>query len=199
VVDREIQVLAFIGAPAAGKTVAAAVAKDMGIPVITMGDVVRGELRTRGLELSNGNAGRVADELRKIEGIDAIARRCIPVIKDMDVDGMGLGAWRAKKRVIVIDGIRSMEEVEAFKNEFGTDFCLVRIDASIAIRYERIRIRGRGDDLDLLDLDDLKEREEREKMWGMEEAMQNADIVIKNEGSLEDFKEEIKWLLPGGE
>ena len=190
-VEREIQVLAFLGAPAAGKTVAAAVAKDMGIPVITMGDVVRRELRTRGLLLSNGNAGRVADELRKIEGAAAIARRCIPVIKNIN----DLDARTAKKSTIVIDGIRSMDEVEAFKNEFGTDFRLVRIDAPIAIRYERIKIRARGDDI--LHLDDLKVREEREKRWGMEEAMQNADKVIMNQGSVEDFKEEIKELYLG--
>ena len=183
-VEREVQILAFVGAPAAGKTVAAAIAKDMDIPVITMGDVVRGELRTRGLLLSNGNAGRVADELRKNEGMAAIARRCIPVIKDMKA---------IFKKFIVIDGIRSMDEVDAFKNEFGTDFCLVRIDAPIALRYERIKIRGRGDDL--LHLDDLKRREEREKRWGMEEAMQKADKVIKNEGSIDDFKEEIKGLF----
>lgn len=183
-VERKVQILAFVGAPAAGKTVAATVAKEMGIPVITMGDVVREELRTRGLLLSNGNAGRVADELRKNEGMAAIAMRCIPVINDIKT---------FFKRFIVIDGIRSMEEVKAFKNEFGTDFRLVRIDAPIALRYERIKNRGRGDDL--LYLDDLKEREERENRWGMEEAMQKADKVIKNEGYLEDFKEEIKGLF----
>ncbi len=80
---REIQILvfAFVGAPAAGKTEAASVAKELGIPVITMGEVIREELRKRGLPLNDKNAGRIANELRAREGMDAIAKRCIPRIK----------------------------------------------------------------------------------------------------------------------
>lgn len=186
---REIQILAFVGAPAAGKTVAAAVANEMGIPVITMGDVVRGELQRRKLSLSDANAGRVANELREREGMDAIARLCIPRIKDIAAK-----EWEsAEKPVIVIDGIRGIAEVETFKKEFGTDFILVRIEAPLTLRYNRIKTRGRGDDL--LTIEEFKEREEREKRWGMGEAMEKADTVVKNEGSLEEFKEEIKRIL----
>lgn len=183
---REIQILAFVGAPAAGKTVAAAVAKEMGIPVITMGDVIREELQRRELSLSDANAGRVANELREREGMDAIAIRCIPRIKDKE-------GKKAKKTVIVIDGIRGIAEVETFKEEFGTDFILVRIEAPLTLRYNRIKTRGRGDDL--LNIEEFKEREEREKRWGMGEAMEKAEKVITNEGSLKEFKEEIKRIL----
>jgi dephospho-CoA kinase len=189
VADGATQVLAFVGAPAAGKTEAASVAVEMGIPVITMGDVIRGELRRRGLPLSDENAGRIANDLRAREGMDAIAKRCIPLIKGiMDVERR-----KAKKTVIVIDGIRGIAEVETFKKEFGTDFVLVRIDAPLILRYERIKTRGRGDDL--LSLEGFEEREERENRWGMGEAMRKADKVVKNEGSLEEFKEEIKRIL----
>ena len=189
---REIQILAFVGAPAAGKTVAAAVAKEMSIPIITMGDVIRGELQRRKLSLSDANAGRVANELREREGMDAIARRCIPRIKDI-TDITDKEGKRAKKPIIVIDGIRGIAEVETFEKEFGTDFILVRIEAPLTLRYNRIKTRGRGDDL--LNIEEFKEREEREKRWGMEEAMEKAEKVITNEGSLEEFKEEIKRIL----
>ncbi|MDI6885099.1 MAG: AAA family ATPase [archaeon] len=186
--EGETQVLAFVGAPAAGKTEAASVAMEMGIPVITMGDVIRGELRRRGLPLSDENAGRIANELRAREGMDAIAKRCIPLIKGVkDVEE------KKAKKVIVIDGIRGIAEVETFKKEFGTDFVLVRIDAPLILRYERIKTRGRGDDL--LSIEEFKEREERENRWGMGEAMKKADKVVENEGSLEEFKEEIKRIL----
>ena len=186
---REIQILAFVGAPAAGKTVAAAVAKEMSIPIITMGNVIRWELQRRKLSLSDANAGRVANELREREGMDAIAKRCIPRIKDItDKEGK-----RAKKPIIVIDGIRGLAEVETFEKEFGTDFILVRIEAPLVLRYNRIKTRGRGDDL--LNIEQFKEREERENRWGMGEAMEKADKVIMNEGSLEEFKEQIKRIL----
>jgi dephospho-CoA kinase len=189
VADGATQVLAFVGAPAAGKTEAASVAKEMGVPVITMGDVIRDELRRRGLSLNDENAGRIANELRAREGMDAIAKRCIPRIRRVEATG----AHNAKKRVIVIDGIRGIAEVERFKTEFGTDFLLIRIDAPLILRYERITRRGRGDDL--LSLEGFKEREERENRWGMGDAMEKADKVIKNEGSLEAFKEAIKRIL----
>ena len=180
---RAIQVLAFVGAPAAGKTEAASVAKTLGIPIITMGDVVRAELRRRGLPLSDENAGRIASELRAQEGMDAIAKRCIPHVR----------AIAGKKAVIVIDGIRGISEVETFKKEFGTDFTLVRVDAPLNLRYERIKTRGRGDDS--LSIKEFKAREEREKGWGMGEAMKNADKVITNTGSREHFKEQIEEIL----
>jgi len=179
-------VFAFVGAPAAGKTEAASVAKEMGIPVITMGEVIRAELRKRGLSLSDENAGRVANELREREGMDAIAKRCIPLIKDVARKKAGI-------TVIVIDGIRGIAEVETFKKEFRSDFVLVRVEAPLYLRYERIKSRGRGDDL--LSIEEFKNREERELGWGMEEAMKKADKVVKNATSLEAFKEQIKGIL----
>ena len=187
-----IQILAFVGAPAAGKTAAAAVSKELGIPVITMGDVIRDELGRRGLPLNDENAGRIANELREKEGMDAIAKRCIPRIKALRVEGTE-GEKAGKKRVVVIDGIRGLAEVERFKEEFGTDFTLVRIDAPFDLRYERIKSRGRGDDS--LRPEGFKAREARENRWGMGEAMKRADKVVKNEGSPEEFKAEIKGLL----
>jgi dephospho-CoA kinase len=189
VATREIQVLvfAFVGAPAAGKTEAALVAKEMGIPVITMGGVIREELKKRGLPLSDENAGRVANELREGEGMDAIAKRCIPLIKE---EKKSAGK---NKKVIVVDGIRGIAEVETFKKEFGDDFVLVRVDAPLHLRYKRIKSRGRGDDV--LSVEEFKNREIRELGWGMEEAMKKASRVIKNEGSLEEFKEQIKGIL----
>ncbi|MQY54652.1 MAG: flagellar hook-basal body complex protein FliE [Methanosarcinales archaeon] len=181
-----VLVFAFVGAPAAGKTEAASVAKEMGIPVITMGEVIRAELRKRGLPLSDENAGRVANEFRACEGMDAIAKRCIPLIK-------GVERKRAGITVIVIDGIRGIAEVETFKKEFCSDFVLVRVEAPLYLRYERIKSRGRGDDL--LSIEEFKNREERELGWGMGEAMKKADKVVKNAVSLEAFKEQIKEIL----
>ncbi|MHC1635058.1 MAG: AAA family ATPase [Candidatus Methanospirareceae archaeon] len=179
-----MKIIAFVGAPAAGKTEAAAVAKKMGIPVITMGDVIREELRKRGLPLNDENAGRVADELRRKEGMDAIARRCIPKIREVE---------KKMEKVVVIEGIRGIEEVKTFKKAFGSDFTLIRIEAPLHLRYKRAKLRRRGDDF--LTFEQFKEREEREKRWGMAEAMEEAEKVIKNEGSLDEFKRKIEELL----
>ncbi len=177
----KIQVLAFIGAPAAGKTEAAAVARELGIPVVVMGDVIREELKRQGIPLNDANAGRIATELRRQYGMDAIAKRCIPYIE------------RAGSEVVVVDGIRGMAEVEAFKAQFGTDFLMVAIHAPLSLRYNRIKRRGRSDDT--LSLEEFKRREEREMGWGMGEALKNAQVVIRNEGSLSYFRAQVRQLL----
>lgn len=182
---REIPVLAFVGAPAAGKSEAASIAAEMGIPVVVMGEEIRAELRRRGLPLNDETAGRVATELREKEGRDAVAKRCIPRIKEIGIE--------IEKGVVVVDGIRGIAEVETLKEEFGDEFLLVNIEAPLTIRYERILSRGRGDDS--LSLDEFKKREARENGWGLGEAMQQASLVIKNEGSLAEFKAAIKKLL----
>ncbi len=76
-----MKVIAFVGMPGAGKTEASNVARQMGIPVVIMGDVIREEAEKRGLPPTDENIGGVASQLRKEEGMDAIARRCIPKIK----------------------------------------------------------------------------------------------------------------------
>ena len=186
---RAIQVLAFVGAPASGKTEAALVAKDLGIPVITMGDVIRDELKRRNLPLTDENAGRIATELRTREGPDAIAKRCIPLIESIP----SVSGKKGDKTVIVIDGIRGIAEVELFKKELGPDFTLVRVETPLSRRFERIKARGRADDV--LRLDEFEEREARERGWGMGEALAKADTVIHNVGSLDAFRDQIKSLL----
>lgn len=184
-----LQILAFVGAPAAGKTVAATVARELGIPVITMGDVIREEVQRRGLPFTDEHLGAMANELRAKEGMDAIAKRCVPLIRAL----VEQAVHEAAKPVLVIDGIRGLAEVEAFKQAFGSTFILVRIDAPFELRYARSQTRGRGDDA--LGRAEFKRREAREKQWGMGAAMEKADRAISNEGSLAAFKAQIRALL----
>jgi dephospho-CoA kinase len=189
VAEGALQILAFIGAPAAGKTVAATVARELGIPVIAMGDVVRAEAQRRGLPFTDEHLGAVANELRAKEGMDAIAKRCVPLIRAL----IEQAVHEAAKPVLVIDGIRGFAEVEAFKQAFGSAFSLVRIDAPFELRYARSQMRGRGDDA--LSIEAFKRREARENQWGLEAAMAMADRVISNEGSFAAFKTRIQDLL----
>lgn len=178
-----MKIIAFVGLPLSGKTTASRVAEEMGIPVVIMGDVVRDEIFRRGLELNDENAGKVASELREKEGMDAIAKRCIPKIKEK-ID---------EKGVVVIDGIRGIAEVERFKSEFGDDFILINIEAPIELRFKRALERKRSDDVKTID--DLKRRDERELSWSMSEAIKSADLTLENTGTIEEFKEKIREIL----
>ena len=178
-----MKIIAFVGLPLSGKSTASRIAEEMGIPVVVMGDIVREEVEKRGLELTDENAGKVASELREREGMDAIAKRCIPRIKKKI----------EKKGVVVIDGVRGIAEVERFRSEFGDNFILINIEAPIELRLERARKRMRDDDVRTVD--ELKNRDERELSWGMGEAIKIADITVENSGDLEEFERKIRDLI----
>ena len=54
------RVLVLTGLPGSGKSVASEIAEKMGIPVFTMGDVIRTETAKRGLEPNGDNIGAVS-------------------------------------------------------------------------------------------------------------------------------------------
>ncbi len=176
-----MKLIAFVGMPASGKSEASAVARKMNIPVVNMGDVVREETARRGLSPTDENIGGTGTKLRSEEGMDAVARRCVPRIRSMD------------SLVVVVDGIRNKEEISYFKKQFGKDFKLIAIHTPTELRFERVIKRGRSDDM--RDVEELKRRDEREKSWGLDKAIKTADLTIENVSTIEKFQDEIKKLL----
>jgi dephospho-CoA kinase len=176
-----MKIIAFVGMPASGKSEAARIAAGMGIPVVNMGDVIRKEVLKRGLEPNDSNSGMVATDLRKCEGLDAVAKRCISQIR-------GTGS-----ELVVIDGVRGIAEVECFRQELGKGFILISIYAPIEVRFSRIQKRGRSDDMS--SMEGLRRRDERELGWGMGEAIEASNIEIENNFSLETFRKDVIEVL----
>jgi len=173
-------VIATVGLPGSGKGEAAALAEEEGIPVVTMGDVIREACRERGLDPAEHH-GEVASALREENGPGAIAEASLPQIE----------AALADSDVVLVDGIRSDVEVDIFEDAFGEAFTLVSIEAPQDVRRERLTDRGR----DNLDGESLEERDERELGFGMGEAMERADVRIDNTDSLAAFRERIREVL----
>ncbi|MEL4305828.1 dephospho-CoA kinase [Methanococcoides sp. LMO-2] len=176
-----MKIIAFVGMPAAGKSVASDVVKEQKINVVNMGDVIRDEVKARGLDPTDANTGGVANDLRDREGMDAVAKRCVPKIEALGKD------------LVVVDGVRGIAEVIFFKDHFGEDFTLVFIDAPLEMRFERVSSRGRSDDM--TDIEALKIRDERELGWGLAEAIKVANITVENTSTIDEFKEDIKTIL----
>jgi dephospho-CoA kinase len=146
-----------------------------------MGDVVRKETEERGLPPEDH--GQVARALREANGPDAIAARSIPMVE----------AHLAEADRVVVDGLRSGVEVDRFEEAFGDGFTLVSIEAPFEVRAARLAERGR--DLTDEDRDALLDREQRELDFGMDEAMDRADVVIENTDSLASFRERVQSVL----
>ena len=181
----ERAVVGIVGLPGSGKSEAAAVAEDLGVPVVTMGDIIRDACRQRGLDPATHH-GAVARALREENGPAAVAEASLPAIEG-GLDDAGTA---------VVDGIRSDTEVERFETAFGDGFTLVSIEAPTDTRADRLDLRGRDAGAEAGG-ETLADRDARELEFGMGKAMDRADVTIENTGSLEAFRGRVRQLLTG--
>lgn len=177
-----MRVIGTVGLAGSGKGEFANVAEEQGVPVVTMGDVIRAACRERGLDPAEHH-GRVAQALREENGQTAIAEASLPHVETA----------LEESEVVLVDGIRSDVEVDVFQERFGEDFSLVSIEAPFEVREQRVDERGR--DASGEDAESLAERDERELGWGLGEAMDRADVTIENTGTLEAFREQAREVL----
>ncbi|MEM2145162.1 MAG: AAA family ATPase [Candidatus Jordarchaeaceae archaeon] len=174
------KIIAIVGMPGCGKTVAVNAAKERGVPVISMGDVVREEAKLRGLEETPENLGKISRGLREEEGSQVIASRTLSKIE------------KEKSDIVLVEGIRSPDEIELFKKHYP-DFTLIAIHASPETRFKRLCERERSDDS--VDIKTFQERDIREMNFGLGSAIALADYLIVNEGSKEELMENMRMIL----
>ncbi len=210
-----MKIIGFVGLPGSGKGEASQIARQMGLAVVVMGDVIRLEAARQGLEPTDQNLGRIGNALRAAEGPDAVARRTFEM------------ALSTEKDIVVVDGLRSREEADFFRAH-AEEFYLIEVCAPVEARLKWLAARGRPDDPGksrakgdghmiskgmTADADTdikvvsscrdpdhqaaaaLEQRECREMGWGMCDAMKIADMKLRNDGSLEDLREDVKRLL----
>jgi dephospho-CoA kinase len=175
-----MKVIGVVGLPASGKGEFSRVARELGIPIVVMGDVIRNEVQAAGLPPTDQNLGTTASRLRKEDGMDAIAKRCIPLIEALDAP------------LVLVDGIRGGAEVRLFRSRFP-EFYVIGIDAPFNVRLERLSSRGRSDDF--VSEEELVRRDRREIGWGLGEALAHADYVLDNSDGLEQFAADARVLL----
>ncbi|MFH1821801.1 MAG: AAA family ATPase [Methanobacteriota archaeon] len=167
-----LQVIGIVGLPGSGKTAVAKAIVDFNVPRVRMGDVVWGELKRQGQNITEAKVGELSNEFRKKEGMGAIAKRCVPLIESRGKE----------KRAVVVDGIRGIAEVDEFRKAFGKNFHLICTWASQKTRYQRISSRKRADDT--ITRESFQEKDLRELSWGMGDAIALSDFIILNEGSI---------------
>ena len=171
-------IIGFVGLPASGKSTALETIKDLGI-IVTMGDVVRNEVKKRGLEINSENLGSISKNLRDMNGPMIIAERCVGIIKDL------------KERIVFVDGVRSMNEVILFRQFWA--FPIIAITCPTKIRHQRMMERGRADDS--TNLEKIIERDKRELGFGLGEVLKQADYKINNISSSESLQNRTSKLI----
>jgi dephospho-CoA kinase len=174
-------VIAVTGLPGAGKAIASSLAKDRSIPVFSCGDVVREEASDRRLLLTPENLGRLMLEMRREYGSDIMAKRLVPKIK------------MVQPGLVVVDGLRSLDEVEAFKRVFNV--AVLAVHSPPEQRFQRLLKRKRSDDP--RNMEEFRERDYRELAVGVGSVIALADNMIVNDSTIEAFRLKLNSFFEG--
>ena len=175
-------IIAAVGKNASGKDYFLEfISKEFGVPLLSVGDVVRELAEQEGLEKTRENLHHVSQKYMGMYGQDFFPKKLIEKIKSLNSEN------------VLVSGIRPPSDVENFKEAFGDDFFLVAIVVeSDRTRYERTRARGSARDNvtfeQFLALD-----EQEEKIFNTSKTMSMADYsFIRGDFSDEVYHQMIK-------
>lgn len=172
--------LAVVGMAGAGKSEVSAQLVDFGFQRIYFGQVVLDEIAVRGLPPGADSERTVREGLRQAEGMDVMARRSMPAIRD---------ALDAGHR-ICIDGLYSGAEWELLARETG--LITLAVHAPRWLRKQRAASRqGRPLSAAELDARDLAEVNNLDKAT----PIALADLHVVNDGTLEQLSASIAALI----
>ena len=183
--------------PGAGKSTVASFLKDKGFAVVTMGDVIREEAKRQGLEPTDVNLGKMMLKLRQDLGPGAVGQIVLQKLQRDHAnnnDNNSGGDFDKNSSNVVIDGIRSVAEVEVLKKVGHVR--LLAIHASEDTRFKYLRKRGREDAPS--DSNEFTGRDKRELSVGVSEAIALAnDMISNNELTLEQLKLQAYDIVKG--
>ena len=171
-------IIILVGMPGSGKDIFVQEATKADFNHIRMGDMVRLFAREAGINSTDTSIGGFATSQRTEFGEDIWAKRTLERIPQGNV---------------LIDGSRSLAEINCFKNMLGNDLKVIGIHAPAQMRFQRLTARGREDDPSAFE--DFQARNNRELSWGLGEALENAEIAIVNDGTLEEFRSKCQTII----
>jgi len=167
--SKEILIVALTGMPGAGKTTVAKYLHHTGIPLLVMGDVIREAAENQGLTPTSDNLSNLMIKLRRKNGPGAVAHLIVNKINIMKKED-------DKFNVVIVDGIRSMAEVEVLKDIGNVK--LLAIHGSTSTRYAHVKERQRSDvPSNIVEFD---KRDKTEMDVGISNAIALADETISN-------------------
>jgi dephospho-CoA kinase len=154
-----------------------------GIPVLSMGDIVRDIAREENIEPTRPNLHEISRRYILRHGKDYFARSMIERIAQSGWDAVG------------ITGIRTPSDVRAFKEHFGRDFLLIHVKVGDPrIRFERMQARGEARDPPTYGEFEQQDRTE-EEIFHVSESIRYADTTVYNDSTLEILHQRIEEAI----
>lgn len=175
-------IIGITGTFSSGKDTVANYLEKKGFFHLSLADLVREECQKRSRYNSRDDLIEVANELRQKYGSGILAKMALERTKN--------------KGKIVISSIRNPGEVEELKK--AGHFFLLTIDASIKLRYERAKKRGKIDDV--VTFEKFKAQEEFERNGNefqqqLDKVISMADYKIINDATLEELYQKVDVVL----
>lgn len=173
-------IIGLTGKYASGKGEIAKYLAAKGYHVVSLADVLREEVRTRGLEADRETLIRIGQSLRQEEGPGVLAKRLLPRLTGKDA----------------VDSIRHPEEIRILKGHDAT--WVIGVDADPRLRFERLRQRNRfGDAITFETFLDQERREDQVSNHSQQlsACLAAADDRVMNDGDVQRLRQEVDRLL----
>lgn len=177
-------IIGLTGKNGAGKTEVCEYLKKRSFEYHSLSDEIREEAGRRRLEITREVLIEQGNELREKHGPGILAER---ILGKLETD-----------HNYVIDSIRNPSEVDALRTR--SDFTLLAVEADEGIRFERSRKRGREQAAETLQQFIAEEERELDSDNPASQQLlatrQKADMVVTNNGSLEDLHRRLDEIIP---
>lgn len=176
-------VIAAVGMCGTGKSVATNhIEKKYNFKSIYFGGFILEEVKRRNLEINSTNEKMVREDMRKKNGLDAVAKMAADRID----------AYLNAGSNVIIDGLYSFSEYVFLKERLGERLFLIAVHAAKQHRYQRLGVR----EVRPLTPEQVDERDYVE-IKNIEKAgpIAIADFHIINNGDFPDFYQNIDAVL----
>lgn len=177
-------IIGLTGRNAAGKGAAGEFLKTKGFAFFSLSDVIREEVRSRGLEPTRDNLIATGRELRARHGTGYLAEKIMERLEP--------------GQNYVVDSFRHEDEVAVFRK--ASEFHLFAIQATPEVRFERIKARGRENDPktyeQFMALEKMESTSLQAEGQNLSATEALADHAIPNNGSRDELHKALSTLLP---
>ncbi len=183
-------VVAVVGLPGSGKSMAAGMLGKMGFGVIELGDIWRELLKKNNISRSDPIGTReFTRKIRDRYGKDVYARYAFRKIQK-------------RKGPIAIMGIRSTYEANYFRKKIKKIYVIALL-APLNVRFGRLKTRGKPEDpKKMKDFKWLDQRERRgfmkaksEERHGVMQIIKNADYIIANTSTVKKLEDNLAGII----
>ena len=144
-------------------------------------DPLREILRIMHLDITRDNLTAVSTHLREAFGQDLLAH----IIER--------NAENAEEEIVVIDGVRRLSDIDLVKDK--SNFTLWYTEADPKIRYQRLSKRHENEDDGTLTYEQFLEDHGNETERFIPALKEHAEVVIENDGSLEELHTKVDTLM----